>query len=156
MSKYYYLLLPQVFVAKDEVFEELLRERVTYYLQKNRPLDFWLVPAPAFFSTPTSPLFLTCLSNYFGLFSPNKECIQWVKLRIGFVQDANTFKKGVADSSELVKIYGEIPKNFDLIDDNSSVFDSVFPKYSKELLESYHQSLLGNLFSTKSRDILKS
>ena len=46
--KYYYLLMSQQDMIQNQVLEELLRERVNYYLSKGKNIDFWLTVSPSF------------------------------------------------------------------------------------------------------------
>jgi hypothetical protein len=49
-KKYYFFLMNQKQMLEDEVLEEILRERTSYYVSKNRQIDFWLLISPNFIS----------------------------------------------------------------------------------------------------------
>jgi hypothetical protein len=49
-KKYYFFLMNQKQMLEDEVLEEILRERTSYYVSKNRQIDFWLLISPSFVS----------------------------------------------------------------------------------------------------------
>ena len=46
--KYYYLIMSQKSLLENEVIEEILRERATYYSITNKKTDFWLLISPNF------------------------------------------------------------------------------------------------------------
>lgn len=144
MGKYYYLFLPQVFLAKNEVFEELLRERVNYYIEKNRPIDFWIIPSPLYFLESMTIVSSDNLSNYLAIISTNEEFILWIKLRIGFITSINRLTITENLEKKDLKLYGEIDLAFPT---KVKILASSMPKYSTELLNSYHEYILKNLFS---------
>jgi hypothetical protein len=138
MSKYYYLFLPQIFLAKNEAFEEIFRERACYYNQKNLPKDFWIVPSPAYFIEEEKIVYPDILSNYSALVSTNKEFILSLKARIGFFYSMENLKKLNKESNgnplkELknLKIYGEIDSQNN---SNWKILKSLSPKYSTQIL----------------------
>lgn len=110
---YKFLLLSQKSMLKNQVLEEMLRERSNYYFSKSRPLDFWILISPTFLSffsqkIQQSSFFAQnkeeILSNdklpfYSLIISSNSDFIQWIKLRLGYFTNLN-------DSfSETEKIY---------------------------------------------------
>ena len=46
--KYYFILMSQKQMLKNEVLEEILRERTSYYFSKNKKIDFWILISPTF------------------------------------------------------------------------------------------------------------
>jgi hypothetical protein len=46
--KYYFILMSQKQMLENEVLEEILRERTSYYCSKNKKIDFWLLITPNF------------------------------------------------------------------------------------------------------------
>ena len=97
--KYHCIVFEQNDFFKNQVIEELLRERSSYYLNKNISNDFWIILNPNFLK---NNLFLEKISktNYFKKFnieksffavliSPNLEFINWIKLRLGYFEDIN-------------------------------------------------------------------
>ena len=41
-TKYYYIVMSQKDMLQNQVLEEILRERATYYISKKKTLDFWI------------------------------------------------------------------------------------------------------------------
>jgi hypothetical protein len=47
-QEYYYLIMSQSDFMQNQVLEEVLRERATYYNEKKKSLDFWVLISPNF------------------------------------------------------------------------------------------------------------
>ena len=45
---YYYLIMSQKSLLENQVVEEILRERIYYYLLNKKTIDFWLLISPNF------------------------------------------------------------------------------------------------------------
>ena len=43
MTTYHYVLASQKFLFEEEPFEEIIKERVRHYKEKNQEIDFWVV-----------------------------------------------------------------------------------------------------------------
>ena len=97
-SPLFYVILSQYDLLKNNVIEELLRERTEYYKSQNKVLDFWVFLNPTFLNVPfinssiTSSEFYSNLynkidfdnKNYLAvIISTNREYINWLKLRLG-------------------------------------------------------------------------
>lgn len=97
-SPLFYVVLSQYDLLKNNVIEELLRERTEYYKSQNKVIDFWVFLNPTFLdvsfinSSIISTDFYSNLynrinfdnKNYLAvLISTNKEYINWLKLRLG-------------------------------------------------------------------------
>lgn len=87
---YYFVLASQDFLVKEEPVEEILRERKNYYKSIKKEIDFWLVMSPTFidkssFDDTSIKLPKKCAA----IISLDKQFIQWLKLRIGFVAVGN-------------------------------------------------------------------
>ena len=97
---YYYLFMFQKDLLKNNVIEELLRERTTYYVSQKKKRDFWIVLSPSFLDTAEQTRFSD--SWYYknqvshnkrstepteqfcaALISTNEELIDWIALRLG-------------------------------------------------------------------------
>jgi len=94
----------------NQVIEEILRERTTYYLSKNKNKDFWLLISPNFIKSETIQLKLK-KSNFYqqqnsyikpfndknefyvSLISTNLDFIKWIKLRLGYFENFDQNKK---------------------------------------------------------------
>jgi hypothetical protein len=92
-------------MLENEVLEEILRERATYYFSKKKILDFWLLIAPTFLKSmnlmkkiKATRFYKQQIANitsdidydfYSVLISSDKEFIKWIKLRLGYFEDLN-------------------------------------------------------------------
>ncbi|MDY7023778.1 MAG: DUF2488 family protein [Cyanobacteriota bacterium] len=86
MQTYYYLLASQHFLMEEEPLEEVFRERVRYYQEQEKEIDFWLVPQPAFLETPEfAEVKAKCPQPAAAVISTNEQFITWLKLRLEFV-----------------------------------------------------------------------
>jgi hypothetical protein len=99
---YYILVMSQKEFFENQVFEEILRERVNYYVSKNQVIDFWISTEPkllkTFFSLKnfknTKFYKRTKEKNsYSCLISTNKEFINWIQLRLGFFENIDDIKE---------------------------------------------------------------
>jgi len=94
----FYIILSQYDVLKNNVIEELLRERTEYYKSQNKVLDFWVFLNPTLLDVPFINLSIISSDFYSNLYnkinfdnnnylavivSTNKEYINWLKLRLG-------------------------------------------------------------------------
>nr|YP_010951663.1 Ycf54 [Laurencia elata]WMP12602.1 Ycf54 [Laurencia elata] len=86
MYNYYFAIASKDFFLYQEPIEEILRERTQYYQSLNKELDFWFTLKPDFISL------LDHQTHYFSIpdslaaiVSLDKDFIQWLKLRVGFV-----------------------------------------------------------------------
>ena len=97
-NKYHCLVFEQNDFFKNQVVEELLRERSTYYIDKNKLLDFWILTNPEFINNKII-LEKIKLTNYYKnlkinsdvffnvLISTDLEFIKWIKLRLGYFEE---------------------------------------------------------------------
>jgi hypothetical protein len=86
MQTYYYLIASQKFLTEEEPLEEVLRERIRYYQEQEREIDFWLVKQPAFLEAPELvDVKAKCPQPAAAVVSTNPQFITWLKLRLEFV-----------------------------------------------------------------------
>nr|QCI04855.1 hypothetical protein [Bornetia secundiflora] len=86
MYNYYFALATQNFLINEEPIEEILRERILYYKNFKKNIDFWFVMNPDFLQNSHIDNFnYNKSSSYAAIVSSNPKFIQWLKLRIGFV-----------------------------------------------------------------------
>lgn len=86
MYSYYFAVASQNFLLNEEPLEEILRERTDYYHHNNKDIDFWLVINPNFVNSSNIEGFNSNLfDSYAAIISLDKQFIQWLKLRIGFI-----------------------------------------------------------------------
>lgn len=106
MAELYYLLMSKLEILKNNVIEEVLRERANYYFSKNRANDFWLIESPQFarqkFFTKEiqKTIFFekTQDFDYFAIVSSDKVFINWLALRIGYFE-ALSHEKNMNDGA---------------------------------------------------------
>ena len=101
--KYHYLIMSQKDMIENQVLEEILRERTTYYIAKNRIKDFWTLISPKFikdlkldqkiintnfYSQQKKAITSDINQNFYGsLVSLDKEFINWIQLRLGYFEN---------------------------------------------------------------------
>jgi hypothetical protein len=101
--KYYYLIMSQNDMIQNQVLEEILRERTSYYISKNRVTDFWTLISPKFiknlkldekilttnfYNQQKKEITSDINQNFYGsLVSLDKEFINWIQLRLGYFEN---------------------------------------------------------------------
>lgn len=86
MQTYHYVLASQRFLLEEEPFEEVLRERIRDYHEKEKEIDFWLVKEPAFLNAPEmAEIKAKCPQPAVAVISTNPQFITWLKLRLEYV-----------------------------------------------------------------------
>jgi hypothetical protein len=86
MKTYYYALASKAFLIDEEPIEEVLKERVRYYQEQEREIDFWLVQQPAFLEAPElAAVKAKCPQPAAAIISTNQSFITWLKLRLEYV-----------------------------------------------------------------------
>ena len=99
MYNYYFAIASKSFLVDKEPLEEILRERTTYYKSINKDIDFWFIVNPDFINMPSLQNIKAQLKTpAAAIVSFDKQFIQWLKLRIGFVAI------GTFQTSDLIKI----------------------------------------------------
>ena len=99
---YHYIVFEQNDFFKNQVLEELLRERANYYVSKNKEQDFWILLNPKILKTTNilEKIKKTQywknnkklkgdkdLTKYVFLTSTDVEFVKWIKLRIGYFEE---------------------------------------------------------------------
>lgn len=86
MNNYHFAIASQSFFLNQEPVEEILRERMQYYKSSNKDIDFWFVLNPSFLSfLKKDSISFQNDNSVAAIVSLDKQFIQWLKLRIGFV-----------------------------------------------------------------------
>nr|YP_010195865.1 hypothetical protein LK221_pgp190 [Gracilaria bursa-pastoris]UAD83262.1 hypothetical protein [Gracilaria bursa-pastoris] len=86
MPKYYFAIASKNFLMNEEPIEEILRERTNHYKDIKKDIDFWFITNPDLLKSFN--INHTCkqlTEDYAAIISLDKQFIQWLKLRIGFV-----------------------------------------------------------------------
>jgi hypothetical protein len=94
---YYSLILLQKDLLESQVFEEILRERSTYFFQQKKPRNFWIVLSP-FLLLQSSWVDKFKETQFFqrnklekdfflSIVSSDKDFINWLGLRLGYFEN---------------------------------------------------------------------
>nr|QVY58223.1 hypothetical protein [Eucheuma denticulatum] len=96
MPHYYFAIASKKFLVNEEPIEEILRERTNHYTSINKNIDFWFTINPQFIHLPELKYIKTKLKQpAAAIVSLDKEFIEWLKLRIGFVTIGNFESKSL-------------------------------------------------------------
>lgn len=86
MTTYYYVAASRKFLLEEEPFEEVLKERVRYYQEQEKEIDFWLVEQPAFLDAPEmADVKAKCPQPAAAIITTNSSFMNWLKLRLEYV-----------------------------------------------------------------------
>ena len=87
MTTYYYLAASEKFLTSDsESLHEILEERVRFYTEKNKEIDFWFIKQPAFLEAPElKDVKAKCPQPAAAVVSLNRQWITFLKLRLEYV-----------------------------------------------------------------------
>ena len=86
MQTYYYVVASQRFLLEEEPLDEVLRERIRYYHEQEKEIDFWLIKQPAFLeASQMSDIKAKCPQPAAAIVSTNSQFITWLKLRLEYV-----------------------------------------------------------------------
>ena len=96
-TTYYYIVMTQKNLLKNQVLEELLREKSNNYQINKQQRDFWIINSPNFLKElnltekiKNSNFYKNNKddANYFScLVSLDKKYIQWIELRLGYFEN---------------------------------------------------------------------
>nr|WDB00043.1 hypothetical protein CspTHAL103_118 [Cyanidium sp. THAL103] len=83
---YYFLIGSKQFLFYEEPLEEILRERVTYYLTNSIPIDFWILNPDDLKSVNVIDQGLSFINKpALLIISKDKNFITWLNLRLQYV-----------------------------------------------------------------------
>jgi hypothetical protein len=86
MSTYHFVAASERFLIEEEPLEEVLRERVRHYGEKDKAIDFWLVRRPAFLEAPELAGVAAAVPRpAAAVVSSDEKFITFLKLRLEFV-----------------------------------------------------------------------
>jgi len=86
MTVYHFVAASRAFLLEEEPLEEVLRERVRNYAEKDKPIDFWLLERPAFLEAPELAAGVTAVPRpAAAVVSTDEKFITFMKLRLEFV-----------------------------------------------------------------------
>nr|YP_009394465.1 hypothetical protein [Vertebrata thuyoides]ARW63027.1 hypothetical protein [Vertebrata thuyoides] len=87
MYHYHFAVASQTFFLDQEPMEEILRERTNYYISSNKEIDFWFTLNPCFYYDINKSLNKKYThKSLAAIISLDKDFIQWLKLRVAFVE----------------------------------------------------------------------
>jgi len=122
---YYYIIMTQENLLKNQVLEELLREKSNNYQINKQQKDFWILNSPNFIDKlnlnekiKNSNFYKNNKNNYFSsLISLDKKYIQWIELRLGYfenIKDLNVIQSKQFVSDGIIGSI-ELENNLDLL-----------------------------------------
>ena len=122
---YYYIIMTQENLLKNQVLEELLREKSNNYQINKQQKDFWILNSPNFINKlnlnekiKNSNFYKNNKNNYFSsLISLDKKYIQWIELRLGYfenIKDLNIIQSKQFVSDGIIGSI-ELENNSDLL-----------------------------------------
>jgi hypothetical protein len=86
MTTYHFVAASEAFLTREEPLEEVLRERTRNYGEKNKAIDFWLIPRPAFLEAPElAAVGADVPRPAAAVVSTDEKFITFMKLRLEFV-----------------------------------------------------------------------
>ena len=87
MTTYYYLVASEKFLTSDsENLHEILEEKVRFYSEKNKEIDFWFIKQPAFLEAPEfKEIRAKCPQPAAAVVSLDRQWITFLKLRLEYV-----------------------------------------------------------------------
>ena len=150
-KKYFYIAMSQQDLLKNQVIEEIIRERNNYFINRENPLNFWIIMSPFFLET--NEIFSKIKkTNFFKLkkkeilyedkfytgliLSTDVEYINWLKLRLGYFENFNNPEFNNDFRSD--GLYGEI--EIEEISNNLCFDTKKINIHPKILLEVYSEA----------------
>ena len=86
MTTYYYVAASQKFLLEEEPFEEVIKERLRNYQEKNKEIDFWFIKQPAFLDAPEmADIKAKIPQPCAAVITTDKRLSTWLKLRLEYV-----------------------------------------------------------------------
>ena len=141
---YHYLVMSQKDFLQNQVIEEILREKSSYYMVQNKVPDYWILISPKFLSennlkekikntrfykNQKSKIIFKSndfseIEFYASLVSSDKEFMNWIKLRLGYFEEIDEFQNEKENSSYISDgICGTYSSNMRI--ENSFLLDDI-------------------------------
>ena len=137
---YYSLIFNQQKIFKNEVLEELLRERINYYNSKKIEVNFWIVLLPDLKISQSKN------KSFASLISTNKEFITWIKLRLGFFKEIKNIDEIFIESNDYTT-----DGYFIELDNKTKLFKRIFNNNNLLLNNSYILNQYDTLLNINSK-----
>ena len=161
---YHYLVMSQKDFLENQVIEEILREKSSYYMVQNKVPDYWILISPKFLTENNlkekirNTRFYKNQKNkivfksndsseiefYASLVSSDKEFMNWIKLRLGYFEEIETFNNEKENSSYVsdgicgTYLIADNSKNSFLIDDNNFVHPDIIQSKLFDSVKSFY------------------
>ena len=131
-KKYFYIVMSQQDLVENQAIEEIIRERNNYYINRENPLNFWILMSPSFllkkeiFNKIKKTQFYKMrkyeifykenIEKFYNAVIVSTDCeyINWLKLRLGYFENINNNE--FDDRFRSDGLYGEIE-----LDESSTV-----------------------------------
>ena len=164
--KYHYLIMSQKDLLQNQVIEEILREKSSYYAAQNKTPDYWILISPnfinqkglniklrktKFFENQSEKIVLNLRENksaefYASLVSLDKEFMNWVKLRLGYFEEIDSFESqklsGSYSSDGICGTYSfeanSIEKNSFLSSDSNFIHPDIISQKLSDSIKSFY------------------
>ena len=125
---YHYLIMSQKDLLQNQVIEEILREKSSYYATQNKVPDYWILISPEFimeggfssklrktqfFKNQQNKILFNSYNSkktefYASLVSLDKDFMNWIKLRLGYFEELNdSDNQSLNDSYVSDGVYGK-------------------------------------------------
>lgn len=119
-TNYHYIVMSQKDLLQNQVLEEVLREKASYYNARKKNPDFWILIDPSFlyeknlikkientrFYNQQKDKIHYSFSNlnnnssfYGSLISTDEEFMRWIKLRLGYFENLDEINKNNNNAS---------------------------------------------------------
>jgi hypothetical protein len=133
MNDLHYIIMSQKDVIKNQVLEEILRERASHYNSKQQEQDFWIITNPTllfkdrnyskilktkFYNQQFSKIRYKSQAGEFqedflgAIVSTNIKFIEWLRLRIGYFEDSNILSDNTNASYVSDGVFGTVNSLF--------------------------------------------
>lgn len=166
MTDLHYIIMSQKDVIKNQVLEEILRERASYYNAKQQEQDFWIVTNPSllfeernyskiiktkFYNQQISKIQYNSKTSNFSedflaaIVSTNMKFIEWLRLRLGYFEDSTSLANNSQASYVSDGVFGSVNSNyfFSYLKNDKKKFYYLHPDLINEqnlvTLEQYYQ-----------------
>ena len=163
---YHYLVMSQKDLLQNQVIEEILREKSSYYAAQNKTPDYWILISPdfikkdkldekikqtRFFENQQNKIIFNSKENkkiefYAALVSLDKEFMNWIKLRLGYFEEINNFEiekaNGfyVSDGIYGIKTYENVnnSENSFLLDNNNFIHPDILGEKLSDSIKNFY------------------
>jgi hypothetical protein len=133
MADLHYIIMSQKDVIKNQILEEILRERASYYNAKQQEQDFWIITDPSllfkekdyskiiktkFYTQQLSKIRYKSETTNFSedflgaIISTNLKFIEWLRLRLGYFEESSNLGDNTQASYVSDGVFGVVESSF--------------------------------------------